>query len=167
MKLSIWCRMWHWRLTPFKETTSMYTQQCCNALDNIGLETSWFTCIKLLNVKKIKKSLPTYPPADSVGRQCQTNNFLRVAREKCDEKFSTWLSGVKMIQVFGKEEVAEWWIWKRITQYSWLISSLKPNFRNPGSVVPEKNVTKNIHETDELTDWRTDGLTDWRKDRQR
>ena len=26
-----------------------------------------------------KKSLPTYPPADSVGRQCQTNNILRVA----------------------------------------------------------------------------------------
>ena len=28
---------------------------------------------------KKKKSLPTYPPADSVGRQCQTNNILRVA----------------------------------------------------------------------------------------
>ena len=27
-----------------------------------------------------KKSLPTYPPADSVGRQCQTNNILRVAQ---------------------------------------------------------------------------------------
>ena len=45
--------------------------------------------IKLLNMsnssltnfkcKKKKKSLPTYPPADSVGRQCQTNNILRVA----------------------------------------------------------------------------------------
>jgi hypothetical protein len=36
--------------------------------------------IKLSNVKKEeKKSLPTYPPADSVGRQCQTNNILRVA----------------------------------------------------------------------------------------
>jgi hypothetical protein len=34
--------------------------------------------IKLSNVKK-KKSLPTYPPADSVGRQCQTNNILMVA----------------------------------------------------------------------------------------
>ena len=36
--------------------------------------------IKLSNVKKIIIiSLPTYPPADSVGRQCQTNNILRVA----------------------------------------------------------------------------------------
>jgi hypothetical protein len=35
--------------------------------------------IKLSNVKKKKKSLPTYPPADSVGWQCQTNNILRVA----------------------------------------------------------------------------------------
>ena len=65
-----------------------------------------------------------------------------------------------MIQVFGKQEVVEWWIWKRITQYSWLISSLKPNFRNPGSVVPEKNVTKNIHGTDGLTDRQTEGQTE-------
>jgi hypothetical protein len=45
--------------------------------------------IKLLNMsnssltnfkcKKKKKSLSTYLPADSVGRQCQTNNILRVA----------------------------------------------------------------------------------------
>jgi hypothetical protein len=44
--------------------------------------------IKLLNMSnssltnfkcKKKKSLPAYPPADSVGRQCQTNNILRVA----------------------------------------------------------------------------------------
>ena len=38
--------------------------------------------IKLSNVKKkiiIIISLPTYPPAESVGRQCQTNNILRVA----------------------------------------------------------------------------------------
>jgi hypothetical protein len=34
-----------------------------------------FKCKK----KKKKNSLPTYPPADSVGRQCQTNNILRVA----------------------------------------------------------------------------------------
>ena len=29
--------------------------------------------------KKKKNSLPTYPPGDSVGKQCQTNNILRVA----------------------------------------------------------------------------------------
>ena len=29
--------------------------------------------------EKIIISLPTYPPADSVGRQCQRNNILRVA----------------------------------------------------------------------------------------
>ena len=61
-----------------------------------------------------------------------------------------------MIQVFSKQEVVEWWIWKRITQYSWLISSLKPNFRNPDSVVPEKNVTKNIHGTDGPTEGQTE-----------
>ena len=30
-------------------------------------------------IKKKKKSLPTYQPADSVGRQYQTNNILSVA----------------------------------------------------------------------------------------
>jgi hypothetical protein len=41
--------------------------------------------IKLSNVKKKKKSLPTYPPADSVGWQCQTNNILRVALGVCKD----------------------------------------------------------------------------------
>ena len=35
-----------------------------------------FKCKK----KKKKKSLPTYLPADSVGRQCRTNNILRMAQ---------------------------------------------------------------------------------------
>jgi hypothetical protein len=35
--------------------------------------------IKLSNVKKKlkKNSLPTYPPADSVGRQCQTKQYFK------------------------------------------------------------------------------------------
>jgi hypothetical protein len=35
---------------------------------------------KAFKCKKKKNSLPTYPPADSVGRQCQINNILRVAQ---------------------------------------------------------------------------------------
>ena len=41
---------------------------------------------QLSNVKKKKISLPTYPPADSVGWQCQTNNILRVASLKKKNK---------------------------------------------------------------------------------
>jgi hypothetical protein len=45
------------------------------------MDETWEDVLKDLledsNVKK--KSLPTYPSADSVGRQCQTNNILRVA----------------------------------------------------------------------------------------
>ena len=36
--------------------------------------------------EKIIISLPTYPPADSVGRQCQTNNILRVAPYQGDDR---------------------------------------------------------------------------------
>ena len=68
---------------------------CCNAsvkggehfiknkIFSYSMDETWEDTLKDLledsNVKKKKKSLPTYPPADSVGRQCQTNNILRVA----------------------------------------------------------------------------------------
>jgi len=50
--------------------------------------------IKLSNVKKKKKSLPTYPPADSVGRQCQTNNILRVALSHNVVSSTSHLNGI-------------------------------------------------------------------------
>jgi len=56
---------------------------CCIKFDNVISSSvpvkNQSENIKLSNIKKKKKSLPTYPPAVSVGRQCQTNNILRVA----------------------------------------------------------------------------------------
>ena len=70
---------------------------CCNAsvkvdehliknkIFSYSMDETWENILKDLledsNVKKKKNSLPTYPPADSVGWQCQTNNILRVTLE--------------------------------------------------------------------------------------
>ena len=67
---------------------------CCNAsvkggehliknkIFSYSMDETWEDVLKDLledsNVKKIFPYLRTYPPADSVGRQCQTNNILRV-----------------------------------------------------------------------------------------
>ena len=77
----------HWQTKCFfmKIEFDFCCSLCCIKFDSLMLYLPLCSCEKLVwkykafKCKKKKKSLPTYPPADSVGRQCQTNNILMVA----------------------------------------------------------------------------------------